>query len=71
MFDNDSVTRYLNNSFRYGDNLNPWGDVIAMAKAWCITKPNAKALIGVPTGPTDKIIFNRYFNARYQSQIVA
>ena len=35
---------------RYGDALNPWGDVIAMAKAWCVSKPDAKALIGFPVG---------------------
>lgn len=35
---------------RYGDALNPWGDLIAMAKAWCITKTGGKALVGVPTG---------------------
>ena len=26
---------------RYGDNLNPWGDVQAMARAWCVSRPNA------------------------------
>ena len=31
---------------RYGDNLNPWGDLIAMARAWCVLKPGTKALIG-------------------------
>ena len=45
---------------RYGDTLNPWGDIIAMAKAWCVTKPNAKALIGFPVGPKDKIVFNSH-----------
>ena len=42
---------------RYGDNLNPWGDLIAMAKAWCVSKPGAKALIGIPFGK-DRITFN-------------
>jgi hypothetical protein len=45
--------------FRYGDNLNPWGDLIAMARAWCVTKPGGKAVVGVPTGP-DQIVFNSY-----------
>ena len=45
---------------RYGDTLNPWGDIIAMAKAWCVTKPDAKALIGFPVGPKDKIVFNSH-----------
>jgi hypothetical protein len=22
---------------RYGDALNPWGDIIAIARAWCVT----------------------------------
>ena len=22
---------------RYGDSLNPWGDLITIAKAWCLT----------------------------------
>jgi hypothetical protein len=25
---------------RYGDALNPWGDILAVARAWCVTKPN-------------------------------
>ena len=45
---------------RYGDNLNPWGDLIAMARAWCLLKPGSLALIGVPTGPIDKIVFNSH-----------
>ena len=24
---------------RYGDPLNPWGDLITMAQAWCLLKP--------------------------------
>ena len=24
---------------RYGDSLNPWGDLIAMAQSWCLLKP--------------------------------
>ena len=24
---------------RYGDQLNPWGDLITMAKVWCVVKP--------------------------------
>ena len=42
---------------RYGEALNPWGDLITMAKAWCLTKSGGKALIGVPSG-LDSIIFN-------------
>ena len=24
---------------RYGDSLNPWGDLITMAQSWCLLKP--------------------------------
>ena len=44
--------------FRYGDNLNPWGDVITMARAMCLVKPGGQALIGVPVGAIDKVLFN-------------
>lgn len=33
---------------RYGDPINPWADIITMATAWCICKPGAVALIGLP-----------------------
>lgn len=42
---------------RYGDQLNPWGDLIAMARSWCVLKPGARALIGLPTAK-DTICFN-------------
>ena len=42
---------------RYGDSLNPWSDLITMAKAWCLMKPRGRALIGVPTG-FDAVAFN-------------
>ena len=39
--------------------MNPWGDLIAMARAWCVLKPGGKALIGFPMGPgKDQILFN-------------
>jgi len=34
---------------RYGDALNPWGDIMAVAEAWCVSKKNAKLAIAVPT----------------------
>ena len=43
---------------RYGDALNPWGDLITMGRAWCVAKPGALALMGVPTAKVDKIVFN-------------
>ena len=35
----------------YGESLNPWGDLITMARAWCTLKPRARALVAVPYGP--------------------
>lgn len=47
---------------RYGDELNPWGDLQIMARAWCVTKPRGELLIGVMTerGAVDKIEFNAH-----------
>jgi hypothetical protein len=44
---------------RYGDALNPWGDMLAIARAWCVTKPDAALYIGVPAGE-DRIEFNAH-----------
>ncbi len=35
----------------YGEAINPWSDLITIARAWCVLKPKARALVGVPTGP--------------------
>lgn len=43
---------------RYGDALNPWGDLIAMSRAWCVLRPGGRALLGVPTAPEDLLQFN-------------
>jgi len=47
---------------RYGDALNPWGDLQAIARAWCVTKPRGELLIGVMTdmGNVDRIEFNAH-----------
>jgi hypothetical protein len=31
---------------RYGDMINPWGDLITMARSWCLVKPGKKYLNG-------------------------
>ena len=49
---------------RYGDQLNPWGDLITMAKAWCALKPGGLALVGVPTGQ-DTLLVNKRKNNIY------
>lgn len=61
---------------RYGDGLNPWGDVIAMAKAHCVVKEGGIAVIGVPDRDTgrshgDAILFpfNRIYS-RYRLPVL-
>ena len=44
---------------RYGDPINPWGDIIALARAWCRMKEGSRALIGVPAGK-DTVCFNAH-----------
>ena len=44
---------------RYGDPINPWGDIIAMARAWCLLKPKGRALVGITAGK-DEICFNSH-----------
>ena len=34
---------------RYGDLVHPFGDIIAVARGWCVTKPGGSLVIGVPT----------------------
>ena len=42
---------------RYGDAINPWGDLMTMARAWCVTRQGGKAVIGVPAA-RDLLLFN-------------
>jgi Caenorhabditis protein of unknown function, DUF268 len=47
---------------RYGDALNPWGDMLMMARAWCVTtRANGKGYLylGIPTG-RDGIEYNAH-----------
>ena len=49
---------------RYGDRLNPWGDIITIARAWCVTKIDGSLTIGVMVdNEKDYIKFNacRYY----------
>ncbi|CAC5382428.1 unnamed protein product [Mytilus coruscus] len=32
---------------RYGDALNPWGDLIVVARVWCVTRKNGSLVLGV------------------------
>jgi hypothetical protein len=42
---------------RYGDALNPWGDLMAVARIWCVTKDDGLLFLGVPSGK-DCVQFN-------------
>ena len=52
---------------RYGDSLNPWGDLITMAQAWCLLKPGARALVGLPSEFSKAEYTNFLFNATFGS----
>merc|ERR1719210_3096865 len=45
---------------RYGDTLNPWGDIQAIAKTWCITKDSGPMFVGVPSGKHDAVYWNAH-----------
>jgi hypothetical protein len=41
--------------------MNPWGDLQAIARAWCLTKPGGYLVLGVPHDLTqDSIQFNAH-----------
>jgi hypothetical protein len=54
---------------RYGDALNPWGDIISIARAWCVASEEASLVIAVPwDSHEDAIEFNAhrvYSKVRY------
>ena len=43
---------------RFGEALNPFGDLEAVARARCLLRPGGLLFIGVPTATQDKVIFN-------------
>ena len=44
---------------RYGDRLNPWGDIIAVTRTWCVTKDKGSLVIGVPyDNNNDYVMYN-------------
>mmetsp|Transcript_14351 Transcript_14351/g.16450 ORF Transcript_14351/g.16450 Transcript_14351/m.16450 type:complete len:235 (+) Transcript_14351:3-707(+) len=47
---------------RYGDALNPWGDLLAIAKVRCVTKESGYLVLAVPVGADyqDGIQFNAH-----------
>ena len=48
----------------YGDALNPWGDVLEIARARCVIKPGGSLVIGGVYG-TDKRIYRMYGSKRW------
>lgn len=57
---------------RYGDVLDPWGDLRVMAQMQCVTTPDASFFIGVPFG-VDRIAWNahRYYGPKRLPQLFA
>lgn len=46
---------------RYGDALNPWGDVLEIARAHCVCKAQGSLIIAVPTTDSgDRLEFNAH-----------
>ena len=46
---------------RYGDILNPFGDIQAVAKAWCYTRPGGALLLGQLESETrDELVYNAH-----------
>jgi len=46
---------------RYGDGLNPWGDILSIAKTWCTTSQDARLVIAVPVNYHQEcIVFNAH-----------
>ena len=44
---------------RYGDPLNPIGDLMSIKKACCLLKPGGLLFLGFPVGP-DAVVFNAH-----------
>ena len=45
---------------RMGDGLHPWADLVQFARAWCVTKKTAKAMVMIPTAEKDLVAFNAH-----------
>ena len=38
------VTYHTMSQGRYGDPLNPWGDIVTIGQAWCVSTPDVSLL---------------------------
>lgn len=53
---------------RYGDAMNPWGDLQAVARAWCMTRHGGRLFVGIPEAlgadgkASDIILYNAHRN---------
>jgi hypothetical protein len=62
---------------RYGDALNPYGDLEAVAQTWCALKPGGLFFLGLPSGDAessiDVVVWNahRYYGPHRLSQLFA
>lgn len=58
---------------RYGDVINPWGDLMAMAKVRCTLKKGAWIFLGLEDKPEDVVGWNahRYYGPKRWAQILA
>ncbi|RYH29028.1 DUF268 domain-containing protein [archaeon] len=45
---------------RYGDPINPFGDLETMARIHCLLPPGGYLFLGVPTGPIDAVVWNAH-----------
>lgn len=44
---------------RYGDALNPWGDVLEIARSYCVCKPGGSLVVAVMNG-SDELQYNAH-----------
>lgn len=58
---------------RYGDIINPWGDLIVMDRIKCSLQKGALAFIGLPWRDEDGLCWNwhRYYGPRRWAQLLA
>jgi hypothetical protein len=45
---------------RYGDQINPWGDIVAVARMSCVLKRNGILMLGLNDAERDEIVWNAH-----------
>lgn len=57
---------------RYGECLNPWADLITMARSWCVLKPGGQVLVAAPYAKdTLRFNLNRVYGPLMHSHLFA